>query len=90
MVYAFAQAYLYLATEPTDVAHLQFAHAEEPRFGDYVTLAVLVSTMAATVSAQLTSRAAWRLVRVNVVIAFAFNSVIIAMVVSLLFAGLTS
>jgi hypothetical protein len=33
------------------------------------------------------SPAAWRLVRVNVLVAFGFNSVIVAMMVSLLFGG---
>jgi len=56
--------------------------------GDDVTFAVLISTMAATTSADITSRIAWRAVRTNVVIAFVFNSVIIAMMVSLLFGGL--
>lgn len=59
-----------------------------PRFADYLTLAVLLSTMAATVSARVRSRKAWTLVRINVVFAFAFNSVIVAMMVSLLFGGL--
>ena len=44
--------------------------------------------MAATVSATIRSRKAWTLVRVNVLFAFAFNSVIVAMMVSLLFGGL--
>ncbi len=44
--------------------------------------------MAAAVSATFTSRRAWTLVRVNVLFAFAFDSVIMAMMVSLLLGGL--
>ncbi|WP_181064400.1 DUF1345 domain-containing protein [Pseudoclavibacter sp. AY1F1] len=67
-----------------------FPFADEPRFGDYLTLAVLMSTMAATASAKITSRRGWRIARTNVVLAFAFNSVIVAMMVSVLFGGLTT
>ncbi|MCJ1709197.1 DUF1345 domain-containing protein [Microbacterium sp. VKM Ac-2923] len=62
--------------------------SERPIFADFLTFAVLVSTMAATVSARVTSRRAWTLVRLNVLFDFAFNSVIVAMMVSLLFGGL--
>jgi uncharacterized membrane protein len=60
----------------------------EPPFADYLTLAVLMSATAATVSAQIRSREAWSLVRVHVLLAFTFNSVVVAMMVSLLFGGL--
>ena len=40
------------------------------------------------ISADVPTRAVWRLVRRNVLVAFAFNSVVVAMVVSLLFGGL--
>jgi uncharacterized membrane protein len=87
MVYSFAQSYLRLGTA-TDGEHLRFQVPGPARFSDYVTLATLVSTMAATVSADFISRRAWRVIRTNVIIAFMFNSVIIAMMVSLLFGGL--
>lgn len=64
---------------------LELSHLVRRR---YLTLAVLLPTMAATVSAKIRSRKAWTLVRVNVIFAFAFNSVIVAMMVSLLFGGL--
>ncbi len=91
MVYSFALEYLRLAITPND-GHPQIDLTVEgdPRFTDYLTLAVLLSTMAATVSATISSREAWRLVRINVLFAFAFNSVIVAMMVSLLFGGLTA
>ena len=88
LVFAFAQAYLRLAASSAPGEHLSMPFTDSPRFGDYVVLAVLMSTMAATVSARFSSRSAWRLAGANVVIAFVFNSVIIAMMVSLLFGGL--
>jgi uncharacterized membrane protein len=91
MVYSFTLEYLRLSVEPDDgEPHIDLKVEGEPRFTDYLTLAVLVSTMAATVSAEIRSRRAWTLVRVNVLFAFAFNSVIVAMMVSLLFGGLLS
>jgi len=82
MVFSFAQSYLRLGAGDE---HIRFRFADPAQFGDYVTLAVMVSTMAATDAAEVASRKAWRVVRTNVVIAFVFNSVIIAMMVSLLF-----
>jgi uncharacterized membrane protein len=86
LVFSFAQSYLRLGAD--EYTHFRFHFSETPRFSDYFTLAVLVSTMAATVPADPTSRAAWTVVRSNVIIAFVFNSIIIAMMVSLLFGGL--
>lgn len=91
MVYSFALEYLRLVTASDGgQSHIQLSIAGDPRFTDYLTLAVLLSTMAATVSATITSRKAWTLVRMNVLFAFAFNSVIVAMMVSLLFGGLVA
>lgn len=91
MVYAFALEYLRLASQQDDTPegrHIELDLTDEPRFGDYLTLAVLLSTMAATVSATIRSRRAWTLVRINVLLAFAVNTVIVSMMVSLLFGGL--
>ncbi|WP_265523462.1 DUF1345 domain-containing protein [Oerskovia flava] len=89
MVYSFALEYLRLATDRSESGPSIEVNVEgDRRFTDYLTLAVLVSTMAATVSATIRSRRAWTLVRVNVLFAFTFNSVIVAMMVSLLFGGL--
>ena len=88
MVFAFTQSYLRLGAPDDRGTHFAFHVPGTARFDDYVTLALLVSTMAATVPAEITSRRAWSLVRTNVVIAFVFNSVIIAMMVSFLFGGL--
>ncbi|MCR2810512.1 MULTISPECIES: DUF1345 domain-containing protein [unclassified Microbacterium] len=88
MVYSFALQYLRLEAGDPQVQHVDVAVDGHARFGDYLTLAVLVSTMAATVSATIRTRPAWSLVRTNVLFAFTFNSVIVAMVVSLLLGGL--
>jgi uncharacterized membrane protein len=93
MVYAYALDYLRLDTRlrREGRGHIEF-HLEpgvEQQFGDYLTFAVLASTMAATISADVPSRRVWQMVRTNVVVAFGFNSVVVAMVVSLLFGGLT-
>jgi len=88
MVFSFAQSYLRLGVGADDGAHFRFHLPDQARFGDYVTFAVLISAMAATTPAEVASRTAWRVVRTNVIIAFVFNSVIIAMMVSLLFGGL--
>jgi len=88
MVYAFALQYLRLQAGADGVEHIEMEMAGPARFGDYLTLSILLSTMAATVSATIRTRQAWMLVRTNVLFAFTFNSVIVAMVVSLLLGGL--
>lgn len=90
MAYSFALQYLRLdgGRRGDGTRHVQMELEGEPRFADYLTLAVLMSAMAATVSAQIRSREAWSLVRVHVLLAFTFNSVVVAMMVSLLFGGL--
>ncbi|MFW6596930.1 DUF1345 domain-containing protein [Propionibacteriaceae bacterium Y2011] len=92
MVFAFALEYLHLdvVPQPDGTRHLVHAAEGPPEFGDYLTFTVLLSVMAATTSAEIRSRRAWRTVRLNVLFAFVFNSVIVAMMVSLLFGGLTS
>jgi uncharacterized membrane protein len=89
MVYSFALEYLRLVESVADGdKHIDITLDDDAAFTDYLTLAVLLSTMAATVSATILTRRAWTLVRLNVLFAFAFNSVIVAMMVSLLFGGL--
>lgn len=88
MVYSFALEYLrVVSASGTDEPCISLEIREPPRFSDYLTLAILLSTMAATVSATIRSRRAWTLVRINVLFAFTFNTVIVAMMVSLLFGG---
>jgi len=88
MVFSFAQGYLRLGAGGREGAHFRFHFPDPPRFSDYLTVALMLSASSATLSADITSRAAWQLVRANAIIAFIFNSVIIAMMVSLLFGGL--
>lgn len=94
MVYSFALQYGRLgpASNEQGTRHITLGIEDEnePRFGDYLTLAVLLSTMAATVSASISTREAWQTVRANVLFAFIFNTVIVAMMVSLIFGGLSS
>lgn len=92
MVIAFALAYMRLneaSTAPEGGMHLDVASPRPYRFDDYLTVALLASTMAATISVAPRTRAGWRMIRANVAVAFGFNSVVIAMVVSLLIGGLT-
>ncbi|PPF23804.1 MULTISPECIES: DUF1345 domain-containing protein [unclassified Rathayibacter] len=90
MVLSVAQACLRLELRSPRRSQVRFAFEEAPHFSDDATLALLLSTTAATVSAEIRSREGWRLVRANVVIASAFDSVVIAMTVSLLFGGLAA
>ncbi|WP_181134151.1 MULTISPECIES: DUF1345 domain-containing protein [unclassified Rathayibacter] len=90
MVLSVAQACLRLESRSPRRSQVRFAFEEAPHFSDDATLALLLSTTAATVSAEIRSREGWRLVRANVVIASAFDSVVIAMTVSLLFGGLAA
>lgn len=92
MVHAFAREYVHLNVEPqaNGSQHIEHTVEEPAQFGDYLTLTVMLSVMGATTSAEIRSRRAWRLVRTNVLFAFAFNSVIIAMMVSVLFGGLST
>jgi uncharacterized membrane protein len=91
MVYGFALEYLRLATDSAASGrHLEMKLDGEGRFSDYLTLAVTTSAMGSTDIARIQSRAAWTVVRTNVILGFAFNSVIVAMMVSLLMSGLNS
>lgn len=88
MVYSFALEYLRLAlADDGESSGITLAVEGPPRFADFLTLAILLSTAAATLSATISSRRAWTLVRVNVLFAFVFNTVIVAMTVSLLSSG---
>lgn len=88
MVVAFARSYMLLVFSGGDGQHMVFSISEKPQFGEFITLALAISTMGATSPAQIVSRPGWRLFRTNGFIAFLFNTVILSMMVSLLFAGL--
>jgi uncharacterized membrane protein len=89
VAYAFAQRYVRL-TADRSTEHLVFRFSGRPRFMDHMTLAVMISAMAPMIPAEAGSRTAWRIIRTNVLIAFVFNSVIIAMMVTLLFGSILS
>lgn len=61
-----------------------------PLFEDYVTLALMTSVMGATLPATPTNREAWRKIRMNTAFAYVFNTMIFAMVVSVLSASLSA
>lgn len=92
MVFGFAREYIYLNVEPREdgTQHIEHPVAGPAEFGDYLTFTVMLSVMGATASAEIRSRRAWLLVRTNVLFAFVFNSVIVAMMVSMLFGGLSA
>ena len=50
---------------------------------DYLTFAVLSSTMTVVMPGRAVTRAGWRLARTNVIVAFGFNSVVVATLVSM-------
>ncbi|MEJ6549972.1 DUF1345 domain-containing protein [Corynebacterium sp. USCH3] len=91
MVYSFALDYMQVTVlqEPTETPHIAFGFSDEPTFSDYLSFSVMVSAMAFAAPAEVTSRRMWRKLRSHVLLAFIFNTVIVAMMVSLLFGGLT-
>lgn len=89
MVLAYATEYLeldYAARAPL----FRFEHTDSPLFEDYLTLALMTSVMGATLPATPTNRLAWRKLRVNTAFAFTFNTMIFAMVVSVLSTSLSA
>ncbi|MGC5616718.1 DUF1345 domain-containing protein [Georgenia sp. Z1491] len=86
MIYAYATRYMRL-----DVGRrvLEFDLLSEPRYRDYLTLSVLTSTMQGAGVRCRTSES-WSVMRTHSMLAFAFNTVIVAMTVSLLVGGLGS
>jgi uncharacterized membrane protein len=91
MVYDFAVSYMRMtvAQTPEESPHIRFSYTEAPTFTDFVTFSVMASTLGVSLPGEVTSRTMWRRVRTNGVLAFFFNSVIIAMMVSLVFGGIT-
>nr|VDG64008.1 Predicted membrane protein [Streptococcus thermophilus] len=68
----------------------RFGHTDQPVLEDYLSLALMTSTMGASMPAEPLSRLAWREIRVNTTFAFLFNTMILAMVVSVLSATLAA
>ena len=87
LVYSFALEFMRLdlsgGGSPGE-RQLEFEMEGPREFGDYLTFSVLSSTMTAALPGRAVSRKAWRLVRTNVIVAFAFNSVVVATLVSMI------
>ncbi|MDO5511381.1 DUF1345 domain-containing protein [Corynebacterium sp.] len=79
MVYAFAEKYLNLYLRGED---LDLPADQAPEFGDFLSQSVAVSTMTGIRTRSRITRTA---VRSHTLVAFGFNTVIVAMTVSLLF-----
>ncbi|RBP62001.1 uncharacterized protein DUF1345 [Brevibacterium sanguinis] len=87
MVYSFALEFMRLdlgGGGSAHARHLDFDMREPRSFGDYLTFSVLSSTMTAALPGKAITAAGWRLVRSNVIVAFAFNSVVVATLVSMI------
>jgi uncharacterized membrane protein len=63
---------------------VEFPGDDAPRFGDYLYLAIQVATTFGSSDVNITKRAFRRIVSVNSLVSFAFNSVIVALLVSVL------
>lgn len=75
------------AHEDARLGGLRFAQAEQqdlPRFSDYCYLAVQVNTAYNSADVTLTGGSARRAVTAHAIVAFVFNTVLIALLVSLL------
>ncbi|WP_217183491.1 DUF1345 domain-containing protein [Streptomyces sp. AC495_CC817] len=80
LVYTFALRYLRLDAAQERIS---FDIDEEPGFGEFVSMAVLVSAVGALSGGTPRTRAGLSAVRAHTVFAFVFNTVIVAMTVSL-------
>ncbi|MHA3682745.1 DUF1345 domain-containing protein [Leucobacter sp. HY1910] len=81
MVIAFALRYLRLHAAGET---LEFDITEEPVFTDFVSMAVMISSVGAMTAATPRTSAALAAVRTHTIVSFAFNAFVIAMVISLM------
>ena len=81
VVYAFAIAYLRL---DADSGGLDFPGGDRPVWSDYVYLAVQVNATFSSSDVDVTTPAARRLVTTHTLLAFVFNTIIVALLVSAL------
>lgn len=63
---------------------LAFGGDEQPRFGDFLYLAVQIATTFASSDVQTTTRRMRGIIAINSIVAFAFNTVIVALLVATL------
>lgn len=80
VVYAFALRYLRLHAAGE---RFRFAFEDEPEFSDFLATALMISSAGALSASTPTTRTGVKAVRSHAVIAFAFNALVIAMIVSL-------
>lgn len=81
VVYAFALRYLRLHAAGE---RIDFGLDEDPEFGEFLSMAVMVSAVGALSGGTPRTRAGLTAVRVQTVVAFAFNTIVVAMAVSLI------
>lgn len=81
MAYSFALRYFRLHAAGESIT---FGIAEPPEFEDFVTMALLISATGSHSGGTPTTRAGLRAVRAHSIIAFVFNALVIAMIVSLM------
>lgn len=81
VVYAFGPQYFRLHSAGED---FEFDFDDSPRFTDFLSPALVISSAGSYTAAAPTIRAAMRAVRSHTVIAFVFNALVIAMTVSLI------
>jgi uncharacterized membrane protein len=72
------------AREDAVAGGVEFPGDEPPRFADYLYLAIQVATTFSSSDVTITSRPFRRIVSVNSLVSFAFNSVVVALLVSVL------
>ena len=87
VVYAFALRYLRLHAAGE---RIDFGLDEDPEFGEFLSMAVMVSAVGALSGGTPRTRAGLTAVRVQTVVAFAFNTIVVAMAVSLITGLVTS
>ena len=81
VAYAFALRYLRLHAAGESI---DFDIAETPMFSDFLSMAVMVSAVAATSAGTPRTRAGLVTMRTQTYISFAFNAIVVAMAVSLI------
>lgn len=92
MVYSFGLEFMRLDLSgggSSGARELAFDMPGPRTFSDYLTFAVLSSTMTAALPGRAITRDGWKLVRTNVIVAFAFNSVVVATLVSMILSYVT-
>lgn len=81
VAYAFGLRYLRLHASGE---RIEFDIDEDPTFADFLSMAVMVSAVAATSAGTARTRAGLTTMRTHTYIAFAFNALVVAMAVSLI------